>query len=332
MISADKVRYEVVALTGDGTKLQITQAMTSGSYEEGEKELAVRANFTLANAEYQGKLLTAWMPLCTRIYVLADWGAGTLTEVFRGSIWEHKPEGKDEFQLTVYDEMYYLQKSEEARYFAKGTSFSSMITKIFSDWGIKMRTYKGPGDKHKKKLILKTMTIAAAITKILDKAKDITDIESMCRMVRGEAEVVPINSNSPVYLFDESNSISIKQNETMVNLVTKIIVYGKQTSKGKPKVQATLTGKTEYGTIQRVYNRGSDSLATAKKEAKKILKDDGKPKKRSIIMSVDVPCLRKGDRVYVRMGLMDGYATIKSIAHDMKQVQMRMEVEEIEQE
>ena len=49
MIDVSKVAYNVYAVLQDGTRLNVTPAVTDLGWEEGEGELSARFSFTAAN-------------------------------------------------------------------------------------------------------------------------------------------------------------------------------------------------------------------------------------------------------------------------------------------
>lgn len=326
MITFEKVRYTVIAARSDGKKIVLTDAITRAGWEENEKEIAVRANLTMVDIEHNGKLLSEWMPLCTRIYVLADWGIG-MKEVFRGGIWQIEPPGmkNEAVVITAYDELYYCTKSDDSCYFASGTGTRSIFEKKLSEWKIPLHLYSGPNVKHDK-LVFKSKPISSIFLEVLDDAKKNGGEESIIRMTGGSAEVIPICSNPDVYVFEGSNATSLRQTHSMMELVTKVVILGKAASSGKQKVEATVLGKTEYGIIQQTYDRNSESLSKAKKAAQDILDENGTPKTTVTIESVDLPFLRKGDKIYARVGSLNGFAKVLGVSHDIKGSTMTMEV------
>lgn len=66
-------------------------------------------------------------------------------------------------------------------------------------------------------------------------------------------------------------------------------IIGKANDDGCSPVEATVDGKTSYGIRQKIVSRGTnDTLDEAKKEAREILADDGKPKEEITIKLPDI--------------------------------------------
>ena len=80
------------------------------------------------------------------------------------------------------------------------------------------------------------------------------------------------------------------------------------------------------GIRQKILTRGKDdSLDEAKKEAKEVLDDDGKPKEEIKVVTIDIPIIRKGDIIHLKMSSTgSGYYWVKAITHDCDKMEMTM--------
>jgi hypothetical protein len=327
-----RVRYDVVAMLPDGTKLQLTDLCERLGWEEGESEYAARLNLTVRNVRYGGGFLAEKLPLATVLYLYADW-AGMPMEVWRGTIWDWGFDGgeHDPIRITGYDLVYYMQKSRINKYYAKGTGSKKMITNILDAYSIPLGTYKGPDVKHKKTLI-KNKAISAALKGVLESAVDLGAQECILRAREGAVDVVPYGGNEDVFVISaRDNLVKASDSFSMADLVTRVRVTGREDKKGRPKVVATLNGRTEFGDITLFQARGGDSLNAAKKKAQKILKDRGEPKRKLTIRAADMPAVRKGDLIYLEMDSLTGYFLVKSAAHDAIARAMTLEVKPDEQ-
>lgn len=59
MIDVSKVSYDVIAITEKKVQLDITDAVESLGWEEGENELAMKISFEMYNASYKGSKLSS---------------------------------------------------------------------------------------------------------------------------------------------------------------------------------------------------------------------------------------------------------------------------------
>lgn len=326
-----KVTYSLTALLNTGEQLQLEPVAENIAWEENEKELAVRLNLTLRDAEVKGGRLSKQLALCTVIFLYADWGAGR-TEIFRGTVWEwsHSEIDGDSIVLTCYDLLYYLQKSKDNVYYAKGKKTKAIITSILNKWQVPLGNYTAPDLTHKK-ILYKNKAVSAMLTELLTDAKDMGGYKSVVRAREGKADILAQGSNLEVWSFTASSNLLATQDKySMVNLITRVIVTGKDDSKGRPKVEATLNGKIEYGILQEIKSRGSSSLKDAKKEAQKLLDEKGKPEQTITLTAPDFPLIRKGDKIHVSTDRMTGYFFVKGVSHNATRMQMQMEVEPVE--
>ena len=83
-----------------------------------------------------------------------------------------------------------------------------------------------------------------------------------------------------------------------------------------------------YGTLTRViYKDGDTKLSEAKEEAKHILDESALPRKEYDITALDIPWIRKGDRVRIELnkGKEHDYV-VNEISHNCDQGTMTMNV------
>ena len=327
-IDLTTISYSLTATLSDGKRLYLDDVAETIAWEENEKELSVRLNLTLRDVKYKGVRLSKRLALCTVIYLYADWGGG-MEEIFRGTIWEwqHSQINNDQIILTCYDMLFYLQKSVDSKYYAKGKKTKAIITDILDSWKVEMGEYSGADVEHNKTLY-KSKAISAMITETLDYAKKHGGKKSILRASKGKAEVITYGANEDVYMFEAgTNIVSSTDKFSMTDLVTRVIITGKDDKEGKPKIEATLNGKTEYGILQAVQSMGSDSLQEAKEAAQDILDEKGEPKRTLTLVTPDFPPIRKGEKIYVMLDKEKGYFVVKGVSHNATQMKMQMEVE-----
>lgn len=331
VIDLTKVTYSVVALLSNGEQIQLDKVAENIAWEENEKELATRLNLTVRDVPVKGGQLSKQLALCTIVYLYADWGTGS-KEIFRGTIWEwtHSEMNGDSIILTCYDMLYYLQKSKDNIYYAKGKTTRALVEAILKKWLVMPGEYTATDLTHKK-ILAKNKTIAQILTDILEEDEDKGGEPALIRAREGKADIIARGSNTEVWGFSASSNISTSQDKySMTSLVTRVIVTGKEDKKGRPKVSATLDGQTEYGILQEFKAKGSTTLKDAKKAAQKILDEKGKPKRTITLQSPDFPPIRKGDQIFVTTDKMEGYFFVKGVSHNATQMTMKMEVEPFE--
>lgn len=338
VLDISHIKYSVVAVLTTGKEVYLNDNAINVAWEENESELACRLNLTVRDvpltsetgAKKKKNRLAQTLALCTAIYVYCDYGQGE-KEVFRGTIWEwsHSQIHDDEIIITAYDPLFYLQKSDDYGFWAAGKTTKAICKEVLKKWGVSLKKFNAPSVKHDK-LALKTKKISAILTTVLDEAKLRTGANYVIRYTKGKVEILGMGQNKTIWTFAaDKNVMSVSDKYSMTNLVTKVVILGKEEkdSEKMPPIEATEYGKKEYGILQKIINVGSKELEEAEKEAKNILKKDGKPERRMTLTSADFPAIRKGDRIRVITDNVNGYFFVLTVSHNASTQQMQMEVE-----
>jgi hypothetical protein len=318
-------KYAVHAVLPDGTDWDITPGVTKLSWQDPDEEVAQRANITVAQTMTKRGWLHSQLQLCVLVKIFANG-----QEVFRGIIWEWEYDSSSktrEINLTCYDHFIYTQKSRDFGYYAAGKSTNDIISDICSKNGIKLQ-YDYQSIKHAK-TVFKNKTIADQILYTLDEAKKKLKSEPVAIFDKQVLIVREKGANTDVYSFkSDKNTVSTTERLTMDRLVTKVVVIGKEDSAGRRSIEATVNGKLEYGTLQEVvYRDGDDTIAAAKDEAQKILDDRGKPESDIRAEVPDVPTMRKGDKVHMEAGSLNGFFFVRGVTHNAETRSMSLELE-----
>lgn len=334
MIDISRLTYRVYAVLGDGTQLNITGAVDSLAWNEGEGELSLRTMVALANSKFQDKRLSTIITPATLLVITADHGQGE-KEVARGAVvdWQPVKSGSsDNFQLTAYDELYDMQQSQDDRYIPAGTGTKSAITALFDDWGIPVGEYRGPDVVHAK-TVYQNQYISDIAIALLNDAESHGADHYVIRAAAGAVSVLPVGSNEEVYHFTEKNGTVTSDHITTENLVTRVKVLGLEGSDEKRAVEAIVDGRTEFGIRQRVYARSQDdTLESAKAAAQSILDEHGEPERTSQVDLPDVPYVRKGDKISLSTEQLNGIFLVRAVDHDASNRSMTLTVEPFQEE
>lgn len=329
MIEVSKTRYDVIAITEKKVQLNITQAVEGLGWEEGEDELAMKISFEMYNAKYNNQLLSTLIKIGCVVAIKAYWSGGKgIVAVGNITECERNTTKSDEtFNVTAYDNLYNMQKSQDNIYFAAGKGTKSALKSIFSSWGITLSEYSGPNVKHAK-ILYKNSNLGDIVRGILDEAKKKGGCKAIVRSTENKVSVVKVGGNKDIYHFEGNNSVQASHKVSIANLVTRVKIVGSEKTEGCPKVEATVNGKTQYGIFQKIMNHSSsDSLSDAKKAAQEMIDEDGTPEETSKVISPDVPPLRKGDMVHLQVGALKGFFIVLSVQHNADGGKMTMEVE-----
>lgn len=329
MIEVSKVSYEVIAMTEKGVQLNITQAVENLGWEDNEDELAVKISFDMFNASYDGSKLSSLIKIGAVVAVKAYWGSGKGI-VAMGTIIEctrKTSKSAEAFDVVAWDNLYNLQKSADCFYFTKGKKTKSILTSIFKDWGITISKYDGPNVSHAK-VLEKNKKIGEVVRGVLDEAKKKGGGSAIVRSTQLKVEVVKKGSNKEIYCFQSNCATEASHKISIADIVTRVKVVSSEDSEKAAKVEATVNGKTSYGVFQKIVTKSkSDSIDDAKKEAKSIIDEQGKPKETSKLIGPDVPPIRKGDLIYAKTGTLNGFFLVKSVQHNAKAGKITMDVE-----
>lgn len=333
MINVAKISYSLILLRPDGQRLDLQPFIRALSWEENDGELAVRLEAELQNIQMpDGKWLHQLIPLGGQVFLYADWGSGQ-QEIFRGTVfaWDYRTDPLGHFTITAYDQLIYLTKSKDDRFYKAGQTAKAIIQDIAKAWGIPLGTVQGP-DIALSKQVFRGDTLADMIYSVLNEAKKKGGGKWIVRSRQGKIDVIKPGQNNPVYVFTaDTNVESIEDRQDIEDLVTRVKIIGAKDSEGRAPVVAQLDGRTEFGTLQEViYQRQFDTPAAAKAAAQDVLKERGQPKRRRKVVAPDLPFLRKGDKVKVVAGTMNGYYIVSSVIHDATNRIMVMEVEDVE--
>lgn len=336
-------QYSVVIITKNGTRYYIkkmggsdSKLVTSLTLSEPEGQLAQKATIKMANIKItgaQGGFPSNLFKVKSRVFIYAK-GVGKTkgTEVFRGIVWENKYSNgtKKEVELTCYDNLIYLMNSEISMYFSKGKTTKSILKAICAKWGIKFK-YGYSSITHPKLPL--SGSIADVLTSdVLDEVKKKKGKQYVIRSDKDVLRVLEVGKNTTVYKIDKGGrgiEIGYTRTTTMEGMVTKVVITGKTDKKGKAKIEATVKKNTKaYGTLQKVINKDEDTkLKTVKAEAKEILKEHAKPETTYEVSSLDVPWIRKGDKVGVCFSSDKiTYCVVTAITHNVEDGEMVMEV------
>lgn len=322
--------YKVFVIsTSQSKKYEITNTIESLNLEERNKQIAAYATITLMNTTVEGVELIDAIEARDRVFIYADDGSKK-DEVFRGFVWtkQYKKSTSDKtIELRCYDNLIYFQNSQESEYFSGGNSTKSVVASICKKWGIQLN-YQYESITHSK-LVLRG-TLSDIFTKdILDLVKDRTGVPYVIISTKDIMEVKAEGSNTQMYTIAEgNNAISATQLITMDDMVTQVKILGKADDNDKKPVEATVKGDTDkYGTLQQIIDRSENTaLADAKKEAENIIKKKGYPAFECNVTAPDIPWIRKGDQIQIKVGEPSEKLIVVGISHSISRTKKVMDL------
>lgn len=299
----------------NGKKYDLTPLLQNIDTSDREKEWACRATVDLM--DFTGDGLASYITDTSRVFLYADDGSRK-DEVFRGFVWggtnQHSLNEKN-IQIKCYDNLIFMQESEESLFYTEGKATKTIFSDICSKWGIKL-SYGYQSITHSK-LALRGNLSDIMTADVLDLVKDRTGAKYVILSKKDVMCVNGVGSNATVYAFKAGqNAMQTRSEWTKDGMITKVVILGKADDNERQAVEATVAGNTSgYGTLQKVITRDSNTtLADAKTEANNIIKKNGKPTIEYELRAVDVPWIRKGDKVKVTAdNLPKSYFIVKSV-------------------
>ena len=303
--SKDNPIYTVYLVIGS-TQYNITPAVMSLDGSSQEQQIAASYTIYAANIKVGNSYLSTMLTVRQRVFIFADDGSQN-KEVFRVWTWTKFYESENdskEIRVKCYDNLIYLQESEESFYFTDGTQTSAIMSSICGEWGITLN-YNYSSISHEK-LALRGTLSDMIISDVLDTVKKRTGTKYVITSQQDVMTVSPVGSNTTVYSITAKNNAALTRSETtMDGMVTQVKILGDaEKDSEKIPVLATVSGNTSrYGTLQKLQDKDTDtSLADAQKEAQTTIDEDGTPKKEYYVDAIDIPWIQKGDKVYVNAG------------------------------
>lgn len=310
-----KPEYTAYIISGS-TKYNITPAIEEIDISDRSKQIAKCVTFELMNSKVKDEWLSSLLGVRNRVYLHANDGKDS-GEVFRGFVWDSNNKnsnGNRTLKLKCYDNLIYFQESKHFAYFSSGKTTKDVCSSLCNSWGVKLK-YAYESITHSK-LPLRGSLSDIFTADLLDLVKERTGKKYVILSEKDVMQIKTVGSNTTIYRFTAGqNAIQTQSNCTMDGMVTKVIILGKADDNDRRPIEATVSGKTsEYGTLQDIIDRDENtSLSEAKKEAKSIIDEKGKPKWEYELHASDVPWIRKGDKVYVNAGDMSGYYIVTGI-------------------
>lgn len=302
--SQQKPIYSAYIVSG-GTKYNVTPAIIAVERSDADNQISQRVTLRLMNVQVNGTGLTGIFKARDRVYLYANDGTKN-AEVFRGFLWTRtyaSSTSDRELKFVCYDNLIYLQESEDSLYFSPGNSTKDVVAFICSKWGVNL-SYNYSSIAHSK-LPLRGKLYDIFTADILDLVKRKTGQDYVIISDQDTMYVKPVGSNSTVYHFlAGKNVMKTARGWTMDGVVTQVVIVGKADDDGREPIEATISGNTsQYGTLQKIIDSGeSTTLAEAKEEAQHTINESGAPKWEYEMTAPDVPWIRKGDKVYVDAG------------------------------
>lgn len=323
-------KYTVIAVDAKGTEYRLKNVTTDLTIDEPQNGIAVKVQFSCANVKVETGYLFDYLKIGMLLFVYADDGNKNAI-VMRGILWGRKKKANNEREISItgYTKPIYLQKSKGCYFFSAGKKTDAILKSICKDWGISC-IYEYDSISHPK-LPLNNKAISDMFIEVLNEVKKQKGSRYVIRSEDDDVQIKKCGSNSEIYHFISKKSLSnLTIEESLDDVVTKVIVVGKEDDNERVPVEATVTGKNikQYGTLQDIVQREEGtSLATAKAEANEIIEEKGTVKPLYSFSVIDVPWVHKGDMIKITAPDVKGDFYVLSVSHNAKSRMMDLDVE-----
>lgn len=329
MLDLSQVKYRVTCVTSDGKQLDLTPISTGLGWSDGAKELAAKIQLKVAICEIGHQNITAIVKPFVTVIIFADIGNG-FVEIVRGKVQKISVvETNRDFYLSVEaaDEAGELRKTQHDFYFTDGHTSTAILKEVLNKFNVHAEI-NVKDIKHSKKVYRKKY-LCDIIEDVLKDIRESGGGEYFVRATGGTIEIVKRGENQNVWHFDiADNLIKISESIDASKTVTGAKVIGKSKDEGHPSIEQTVNGRSELGARRIIYERPCvESSGEAHKVAKKILDEQGEPKRKVTIEAPDIPTLRKGDKIRVKSSLSTSFYHVKSIRHNCVNRTMSLELD-----
>ncbi len=329
-VNIGKMTYDLEMLTETGTVYTLSSALTSMQWEDGKNELSQRGSFVFANSALGDSWLHAMAKIGCVLFVYSDWGEGR-TLVYQGKIWEWTYSSGVQKELTIatYDNGKFLMQSKDSYYFSPGLDTKSILDTICTQWGVSLDYQWGQTMIHEKK-IFDRESIAEMVLSLLEEVSAHCQETPVCLWKEECLQITGQGENQMVYYLDNLRTISTRDKRSVNDLVTRVKVMGTADDQGRSAVEAVVDGDSSFGILQHILVRDSDkTLEDAKSEAETYLQDHSQPEEEITVVAVDLPFLRKGEKVKIQAGSLIGEFFVLAVCHNATQKQMTLTLERV---
>lgn len=297
--------HYTIFIISDGKKIDVTPAMESLGRIDAEGQIAQRVNIQLRNEVLDGVHLSTILKPVNRVFIYADDGEKN-DEVFRGFLWDrnYKSSLTDQrLKVTSYDNLIYLQESEDTFFFSAGKSTEEIMSAICKQWNIKLDySYHNIVNG---KIATSGRLYDMMTTDILDVTKRQVGDHYSIISKKDVMYVRLAGDNSETFKFIAGENIgSTSTSWTMEGVITQYILVGKAGDDGREPIDLVESrNAAKYGTLQKIKRRDEDmDIWSAHGEIRLALMDYADPKWEYEIDAPDIPWIRKGDGVYIDAG------------------------------
>ena len=169
-------------------------------------------------------------------------------------------------------------------------------------------------------------------SELLDEVQKKKGVKYVVKSKKGKIYIDKQGSNEKAYCISrgtQSIMQSYNRSVTMDGMVTSVIIAGKSDENGKRKIEERVDkNRKTYGTLAKIIYKDEDTkLSEMKKEANYILDENATPQREYEVTALDIPWIRKGDRVRIEFNKGTYHdCVVNEITHNCDQATMTLNV------
>lgn len=180
---------------------------------------------------------------------------------------------------------------------------------------------------HEKK-VFQGHKIGDIILSLVEEVSAHCEETAVCLWKEEALSILPQGHNDFVFELDFYRVISTRDKISVNDMVTQVQVVGTAEDEGRTLVEAVVEGNQDFALLQTTLLRDSDkSLEDAIAEAKTYLSEHGSPQEEIVVVAVDLPFLRKGEKVKICAGNLIGEFYVLGVCHHGTVKQMSLTLE-----
>lgn len=317
--SVENPIYSAYIIT-ETKQYDVTKALVSIDSTEQEKQIAANVTLNLADVEVDRKMLSNLIKPRHRVIVKANDGKKK-DEVFRGYVWDITPKESltdNNFSIKSYDNLIYWQESEDYEFFSANKYTKDIMKALCKKWGISL-TYEYESRSHST-MVLRGNIADFVTADVLNPVQNRCGKRYVIQSIKDRVYVKCGGSNTTIYnITKEHNATELRRYITLNGVITKVIIVGTSDDEEKSPIHGFYSGDTDgYGTLQKIVTKDEDTkMPEVVEEARNIIKESGKPRWEHDVKAVDIPWIRKGDKVNITTNTLKGAFIVRSISRDI---------------
>lgn len=331
-----KLHYRLLLEQTNKPEIDLMEIVTSLTWGDNEGDSIGKLEFTLPQTyiESQQKYADELVPNGAFVKLYCD---ALYINRYRCRVNDlSMTSSTQEVRITAYDRIYNLSQNEESWFYTQDKTTDYLVKDIMARAETEV-TFNYPSVKHPQ-IITKSETMLDELSDILDYACTQSEAHKpILIMDNGAAIVTERGWNDTVYCFerrpgmhDYGSIINFQRTADVTDIVTRVQFYGKDKSEDNLAFWGSADGLTEYDVMQKIiYGEGGDKTKwDMKREALRILREQGEQKITYQITTPDIPMVRKGHKIKIIINEeLSGYYYVLSINHDANTRTMTMKIE-----